>query len=104
MLARQKSVGEHPSLPAGSLDLPVEVVDKLKSRQGVAVDASVARTSKTQLYHRLSKHLYQMNLKRRRTYYPVPVIPHTPTSARWGIGEALRTCFESVPHLAPVLA
>lgn len=32
------------------------------------------------------------------------VIPHTPTSARWGIGEALRTCFESVPHLAPVLA
>ena len=62
MLARQKSVGEHPSLPAGSLDMPVEVVDKLKSRQGVAVDASVARTSKTQLYHRLSKHLYQMNL------------------------------------------
>jgi hypothetical protein len=62
MLARQKAVGEHPSLPAGPLDLPPGLVEKLRSLQGVAVDGSVARTSKSQLYRRLSKHLYQMNL------------------------------------------
>ena len=32
------------------------------------------------------------------------VVPYTPTSAHWGIGDALRSCFEAVPHLAPVLA
>ena len=32
------------------------------------------------------------------------VVPYTPTSAGWGIGDALRSCFEAVPHLAPVLA
>lgn len=32
------------------------------------------------------------------------VLPFTPASARWGIGEALRTCFEGVPHLKTVLA
>lgn len=32
------------------------------------------------------------------------VVPYTPITARWGIGKALKECFESTPHLTPVLA
>jgi hypothetical protein len=32
------------------------------------------------------------------------VLPYTPTTASWNVGQALRLCFDDIPHLSTVMA